>query len=124
DFGLSTRPPEQSDLEYVLWKRSRLVCVVPDTHPLAARSKVSLQEIVAFPLMLLEPEIRGDRELVEDAIRQLGIKNANIILEAGNSEILLSFVEAGLGITIIAETSMIQQRRRLKAVEIADPMGK
>jgi DNA-binding transcriptional LysR family regulator len=124
DFGLSTRPPEQSELEYLLWKRSRMICVVPEAHPLAARSQVTLQEIANFPLLLLEPEIRGDRELVEDAFRQLGIRNTNVILEAGNSEILLSFVEAGLGITVIAETAMLQQRRRLKTIEIADPLGK
>lgn len=124
DFGLSTRPPEQSDLEYVLWKRSRMVLAVPQGHELAGRSEVTVAEAAQYPMLMLEPEVRGDRELVDEALRRAGIKAPNVVLEAGNSEILLSFVEAGVGVAIIAETSMLRQTRAVRGIPITDAMGR
>ena len=124
DLGLSTRPPEQAGLEYVLWKQSRMILVAPAGLALAKRRSATLAEIAEHPLLLLEPEIRGDRELVDEAFRKAGIKRPSIVLEASNSEILLAYVEQGIGVSVMAETSMIRQRRRVVAVPISDPIGR
>lgn len=124
DFGLSTRPPEQSDLEYVLWRRTDLRLVTPEGHPLANRETVSFSEIADYPLVLLEPEIRGDREVVDEGFRSAGVVRPNVVMEVGNSEIILAYVEAGIGLSIIAETSLARTARRVSSIAIGDRLAK
>lgn len=124
DFGISTRPPEQADLEYFVWRETPMVLVAPVGHPLAKRESATLAEIAEHPLLLLEPEIRGDRELVDEAFRKAGLKRPNVVLEASNSEILLAYVEMGIGVTIAAETSLARQARKLARVPISTPIGR
>jgi len=124
DFGFSTRPPEQSELEYVVWKRSNMVLITPPGHPLSRKEKVTLAEISEFEMVLLEPEIRGDRETVDEAFRRANLKRPKVIMETSNSEVICSWVEAGLGISVIAETSLLRQPRKLATVPIADQIGR
>jgi LysR family cys regulon transcriptional activator len=124
DFGLSTRPPEQSELEYVLWKRGNLKLVVPVGHELCTLERVTIQDVARHPLVLLEPEIRGDRELVDEAFRKAGIRRPNVALEASNSEIVLRYVQAGVGVTMVAETAVLRERPGLTTLPLADKLGK
>ncbi len=124
DFGLSTRPPEQPELEWVLWKRSNLVLVTPHGHPLARLKAPSLAEVARYPLVLLEPELHGDRELVDEGLRQAGVKRPNIVMETSNSEIIAAYVEAGLGVGVIAETTVLKRRRNLEVVALGSQLGK
>jgi DNA-binding transcriptional LysR family regulator len=124
DFGFSTRPPEDPELEYILWRRSNMVLVTPLQHPLAGKKEVKLEDAVDYPLILLEPEIHGDRELVDEAFRNADIKRPNIIMETSNSEIILAFVEAGMGISIIAETAVLKTPRNVKVMKLGSQIGK
>jgi len=124
DFGISTRRPELSELDYVLWKRTPMVLITPAGHPLASRQGVTLTEIADYPLVLLEPEIRGDRELVDEAFRRAGVRQPNVVLETSNSEIITAYVEAGIGVSIVAETSVLRLRRKVDVVPLGDQVGK
>ncbi|MEQ8820647.1 MAG: LysR substrate-binding domain-containing protein [Sumerlaeia bacterium] len=120
DFGISTRQPETGELEYVPWKKSPMVLVLPKGHALSGRRDVSLMEIADHPLILLEPEMRGDRELVDESFRKAGIKRPNVVIETSNSEVILTYVEAGIGVSVIAETNLANTRREVDFVRL-DP---
>jgi len=120
DFAFSTRRPDRPELTYVLWKKSRIVAIMPPTHPMAKSKGLKLIELAAEPLVLLEPDMRGDRELIDSTMNRVGLTKPNIALESSNSEIIASYVEAGLGVGLIAETSMIKNRRKLVSVPVLD----
>lgn len=120
DFALSTRRPERPGLEYVTWKQSRMVLLTPSGHPLTKRKNPALEEIAKHPMILLEPELRGDRDLVAESFVRAGIDHLNIVIETSNSEIIAAYVEAGLGISIISETGTLSQRRKVETLPLPD----
>lgn len=123
DFGLSTRPPASSELDYLLWRRSPLVALIPADHPLAERERVSLLEVAEYPLILLEPEMRGDRELIDAAFRKIARARPRIVMETSNSEIVSAYVELGVGIGILAESTQVRQRRAVRVVRLKETLG-
>jgi DNA-binding transcriptional LysR family regulator len=126
DFAISTRPPERQGLEYVVWRRSGMVLITPQNHPLARRKAVRLEEIAEHPLVVLEPELRGDRELMDEAFRKAGIRRPNVVVETSNSELIKAYVEAGLGLGIIAETNVSggAATRRVGVVPLGNLLGR
>lgn len=121
DFGLATHPPDDPGLDYHLWKRSKLVAVTPRGHALAALDKVTLEQLAEHPLILLTHDLsrRDDRANIDMAFRRKKISHhEKIVLETSNSEIITCYVEAGLGIGIVSDTSMVDTRRRIEKVEI------
>lgn len=120
DFAISTRRPDIPDLEYVPWRRSRMVMICAENHPLAQRDTVSLADIAPHQMVALDPDVRGDRDLMDEAFARAGFRQLNIVLETSNSEIIASYVEAGIGVSVIAETSQIRQARRVKSIPISD----
>ncbi|MDX1973691.1 MAG: LysR family transcriptional regulator [Candidatus Sumerlaeia bacterium] len=124
DFAFATRPPDSPSLEYVLWKRSRYVLVTPKNHRLATRPAVALSELTEEPLVALTPDARGDRDTIGNEFNRIGCKKPNIVMEASNSEIITAYVEAGVGVAIISETNMLNQRRDVKSIPITDLKNK
>lgn len=123
-LGFSLRSPERGGLEFLPWRRSAMVLLAPRDHALARQPSVTLAEIAEHPLVLLEREIRGDRELVDEAFRRAGLRNYDVAIEASTTEIIATFVEEGAGVSIVAEASIIHQPRKLVAVPISDTIGK
>jgi LysR family cys regulon transcriptional activator len=126
DFAISTRPPERQGLEYVVWRRTGMVLITPANHPLARRKAVRIEEIAEHPLVVLEPELRGDRELMDEAFRKAGVRRPNVVVETTNSELIKAYVEAGLGLGIIAETnvSVGSATRRVGIVPLGNLLGR
>ena len=120
DFAFSTRRPERADLEYVLWTRSKMMVITPLGHPLTKLKTVSLHDIAKYPMILLEPELRGDRDLVAESFVKAGIDSLDIVIETSNSEIIAAYVEAGIGISMISETSTLSQNRKIDTISVPD----
>jgi DNA-binding transcriptional LysR family regulator len=123
DLALSTRPPADPDLDYTLWMKTELRVVTPKGHPLARHPKASLDEIAAHPMVLLAHEPGGDRELLDQALRLRGIEAPRVVLETNNSEILLAYVESGMGLTITSATNLLRNRREVESVALAESIG-
>ncbi|NUP89607.1 MAG: LysR family transcriptional regulator [Candidatus Sumerlaeia bacterium] len=126
DFGLATHPPEGDDLEYVVWKRSGFVVITPRGHELTRMEKPALQDLVHFPLIVLlpDPSRSDDRARVDAAFRRAEVNHTpNIVLETSNSELIKTFVEAGIGVGIVAETSVLTLRHEIDVVRMGDEFG-
>lgn len=120
DFAFAVRSPDSPDLEYILWRKSKLVLVTPKNHPLCSQKQVRLKDLVNEPLVVLNPDIRGDRDTLNRAFLRAGEPKPNIVIETSNSEIITAMVEAGVGLGIMSDTSMNNQPRELCAVPVAD----
>lgn len=127
DFGLATHSPDDHDLDYVVFRKSRLVVVTPPDHPLAKKHDgVSLNDVARHPLVLLthDPSRRDDRARIDLAFRRKGIHHApNIVMVTSNSEIVVTYVEAGLGVGIVPETALVNSARKVAVIAMGNLFG-
>jgi len=80
-----------------------LILVAPPTHPWAARTPRSAQDLKSGPWVLREPG-SGTRSVFEDALPRLDLKSKdlNVALVLPSNEAVRTAVEAGAGVTVIS----------------------
>ena len=81
--------------------------VIADTlsdHPLAEVERISLEQLVEYPLISYQPAFTGRRR-IDQAFAQRRLK-PNIALEAIDSDVIKTYVRSGLGVGIVAEMAM------------------
>ena len=83
------------------WKH---VMVVPAGHPLAALERPTLEQLVAFPLVLYHATVTG-RTRVDQAFSRARLK-PTVALEAIDSDVIKTYVRVGLGVGIVTELAM------------------
>ena len=87
-----------------------IVLIVPPNHPLARSGRATLDEIAAFPLMMLEQyETMRARIAAEVARHGLTLKPA---ASAGNLNTLVGMLDAGMGVLLLPR---VMARRSLQA---------
>ncbi len=121
DLGIVEAPVLNKKLQVELCRNDELVLVVPPKHPLAGKTSVSLKEIVEYPYIWRE-EGSGTREVIRDQLEHAGINpdDLDVVMELGSLEAVKGAVEAGIGMTILSQSS-IQKELRLSTV-IAIPL--
>lgn len=80
------------------------VLVLPQSHALARKERVSLEEIAAEPLVTYHPSFTG-RTRIDTAFAQKKLQ-PRIALEAIDSDVIKTYVRLGLGIGIVAEMAV------------------
>lgn len=110
DVGVIQFDGEDASLKGQPLRDEPLVLVVQPDHPLAGKSRVTVDEMVAYPLMMPEryDGIRA-RIAAEVAGRGLTLKPA---LTAGNLITLMGLLDAGMGILLLPR---IMARHSLQA---------
>ena len=97
--------------EQILTKSRSIVCdqlcerppalAVPEKHPLARKSRLVLEDLVKYPLILAEPGIEW-RRLIDDVFQAAGLLDRlQIAVEVNNTHAARRYVSLGLGITIL-----------------------
>ncbi|RVU19369.1 LysR family transcriptional regulator [Methylobacterium oryzihabitans] len=76
-----------------------LLCIVPEAHPLAARSVIAADEIVRHPLIGIDPNDPYGR-IMSDIFRERRL-DYEITIRARFGSTVCSLVKAGLGIAVI-----------------------
>lgn len=74
---------------------------VPADHSLASKAKVKLRDLAGVPL-IAAPRHRGQRQRLEAAMSAAG-GHCNVVIEADGWDLMLHFVQLGLGIAIVNE---------------------
>jgi DNA-binding transcriptional LysR family regulator len=84
----------------------QVILACPRGHRFAGRA-VTLDELREEPLILMQ-EGAGVRQIVEDALRRLGVRlrDLDVRLELGLQESVRKAVEAGYGVTFISRTAV------------------
>lgn len=117
DFGFIT-PPAVNDLETIILKDGEMLAVLPKKHPLSTQSFLSLNEIVNEPFILLE---EGHYSEPINAFRSEGLK-PNIKYTIHDDYAIMTMVEAGLGISILAELMLRRTNYEIVCLPINPPI--
>ncbi len=115
DFGLALESQVPRDLLAWRWQPVHTVLMVPRDHPLGALKRVTLAQIVRYPLILPPrgPEYAG-RRVLDEHFRKLGLA-PHIVMESANVELSALYVEMGLGVSFATLARTLPERppRRL-----------
>ena len=79
--------------------------VVPTDHPLAHKERLTLEDLVAEPLITYHPSFTG-RTRIDAAFAQRHLQ-PRIVLEAIDSDVIKTYVRLGLGVGIVAEMAVM-----------------
>jgi LysR family cys regulon transcriptional activator len=109
DIGIATEGLSQfEDLVSFPCYRWNHMIVVPDGHPLLARTPVTLQDLAAYPLITYDIGFTG-RGHIDDAFKQAGIAT-DIVLTAMDSDVIQQYVALGLGVGLVASMAIEHNR--------------
>lgn len=89
-----------------VWSNS-LVIAVPARHPLLARKRIPLEELIHYPLILCHPEIcEGCYRQIERILRTVDVEP--IVAEhAATFDLMMTLVAAGYGLSFASESHMM-----------------
>lgn len=117
DFGFIT-PPAVTNLETIPIKDGEMLAVLSSSHPLAAHSSVGLEEIAEEPFILLE---EGHYSEPINAFHAAGLQ-PNIKYTIHDDYAIMTMVEAGLGISILAELMLRRTNYEIVCLPIDPPI--
>jgi len=101
DLGLASLPISHSlvELNTEILCRARTVAVVPEGHPLAARSEISADDFLGHPIIALRPNLLW-RERVDDFFKSGGIR-PSYTMETQSTLIARRLVAEGVGLAVM-----------------------
>ena len=105
DIGIATESlseyPELVTLPCYEWEH---VLVIPKKHHLAAKTRLTLEDLAQEPIITYHPSFTGRTRIDKAfAAKQL---TPRIALEAIDSDVIRTYVQLGLGIGIVAEMAV------------------
>lgn len=102
-------PAAISGIETIVLKEGAMFAILPENHPLAQKETVPLEALTAEPFILLE---EGHYSEPLEAFRALGL-TPNIRYTIHDDYAIMTMVEAGLGVSILAELVLQRTHYRL-----------
>ena len=106
-------------VEAILLRSSRIIACVSTSHPLAAQARVTLRQLLDYPLVGREKGSKT-RKKTEEAAKTAGL-DLTFAIEAEGREAMREIVAMGLGVGFVSEAELGQDPR-LIALPIADPL--
>lgn len=98
DFGFTT-PPAAPELNTIPVKDGEMLAVLPKSHPLSGQKSVPIKELTKEPFILLE---EGHYSEPLNAFREADLE-PDIKYTVHDDYAIMTMVEAGLGVSILAE---------------------
>jgi DNA-binding transcriptional LysR family regulator len=110
DVGIVESPITNKNLAVEVCWYDKLVFICPPQHPLAKKPRVTVQDLVGLPFVCRE-EGSGTRDFICDYLARQGLslQDLNVSLEVGNPEAIKSAVEAGLGVSIVSQATVVKE---------------
>lgn len=122
-LGLVGRKSEKPHLEYRFLASDRMVLIVPPGHSLSRRKKVTVEQLIAHPLVLRESG-SGLRHCFEKSLERAGrsLGELRVALELGSNEAIKEAVRRGIGVAILSTYAVQKELRagELYALEVSD----
>ncbi len=116
DFAVGPMLETPSDITFHPLVTYEPVLITKRNHPLATRRRVTLKDVVKYPL-ILPPKHLSTHRIVEAVLSNRGL-NYDVKLEVGGYDVIKKYVALGLGISIVM-SHCLSRSDRLHAV----PMG-
>lgn len=107
NFGIVEAEIHHPDVHTEAVMNDELVLILPPDHPLTKLETVTMEEVLKYPFVLRE-QGSGTRRVMEEQLQQSGYDPASmkIVMELGSTGAVKSAVEAGLGISILSQSSV------------------
>ena len=109
DIGISTEGlsglGEFAIFDCYHWRHA---VIVPAGHPLTELVELTLEAVAQYPIITYHPGYTG-RTNIDKAFAEAGLK-PDIVLSAIDSDVIKTYVDAGLGIGIITERAFDEQK--------------
>lgn len=119
DLGFIEGFCHEPDIEVIPWCRDELVIFAAPSHPLAAKKKITEDDLASADWILREPG-SGTREVFDNAV--LGrIHRINLLLEFGHSEAIKHAVASGIAIGCASRRTLEDAFRTGSVVPLATP---
>ncbi len=109
DFGF-VNPKAVSGLQTLVLKEGAMLAVLPENHPLTVNDTIPLQLLALEPFILLE---EGHYYEPLEVFKSIGI-SPNIKYTIHDDYAIMTMVEAGLGVSILAELVLHRTNYRIK----------
>ncbi|MHC1717766.1 MAG: LysR substrate-binding domain-containing protein [Acidaminococcaceae bacterium] len=119
DFGFIT-PPAVTGLQTITIKEGSMLAVLPANHKLASQGVVNLHEIVNEPFILLE---EGHFSEPMEVFHACNLE-PNIKFRMHDDYAIMTMVEAGLGISILAELVLRRTNYQIVQLPIDPPISR
>jgi DNA-binding transcriptional LysR family regulator len=103
-LGLLRPPVRERELCVEVLRSEPLICVLPETHPLAAADAVPLEQLSDEPFVTYPSHFRS---VVHDAVEQACAADGfspRVAIEVGETSTLVSFVAGGLGVSLVPDS--------------------
>ncbi|WP_345056810.1 LysR family transcriptional regulator [Streptomyces rameus] len=115
-IGAATAAPDGLDALTII--SERLTAAVPAGHPLAERRRVTLHDVIAYPIVCMPPGT-GIRTVFDRACAAQGLQPA-IALQASAADAIADLAARGLGVAVLSESMARSHRDRLTVRTIDD----
>ncbi len=109
DFGF-VNPKAVTGIETIVLKEGAMLAVLPESHPLGKKEVIPLELLAEEPFILLE---EGHYYEPLEVFKAIG-KSPNIKYTIHDDYAIMTMVEAGLGISILAELVLHRTNYRIR----------
>lgn len=99
DLGLTSGMIQRTGVTLLPWRRSRIVCAMPDTHPLAKLERVAAEDLEDVDLVEFLGRI-GTRSMTDQIFARTGVRPRGVV-ETATTMAALEMVRAGLGVALM-----------------------
>jgi DNA-binding transcriptional LysR family regulator len=101
DVGFVIPPINDTSLEVEILLEEPLVLALPENHPLAAQSEIAITALANEPLILASRDRGcGLHEQIFEIYQRAGLR-PNVVCAAREMQVMLGFVAAGMGISLL-----------------------
>jgi DNA-binding transcriptional LysR family regulator len=122
DFGITSGADLPKTIDYQPLLTADRMLITSKTHPLSKKTKVTLEDIVQFPLIVPTRET-NTRSAIERAFQEHGT-TFTVAMEVVGREAVKTYVEMNLGVAIINEYYLSSQdRKRLHVKNVSGYFG-
>ena len=119
ELGVSTDAPgESAALLFLEGEAIRRSLVFPRGHPLAARKRLSLEDLARYPFLGYSPHSRNGR-VIAQAFEARGIA-VRYVVSAADSDVIKTYVEEGLGVAVVPSAALEGSDHELGALDVTD----
>ena len=110
DVGIVESPIVKKNLVVEVCWHDKLVFICPPQHPLAKKRKITVDDLQELPFVARE-EGSGTREFINAyfAKNNMELHDLNVKVEVGSPEAVKSAVEAGLGVSIVSQATVVKE---------------
>lgn len=113
NFGIIEGLSKKKEIHYQKFKEDEIVLAVNNSHKLAKRKSLNLDEVMKLPLIIRE-EGSGTREVIEHSLKQKGVKlkDFTIELELGSTEAMKNYILNSNGFALLSINSILPELKR------------